>query len=156
MQGWRLEAWTKCSLSPPVTSFYGMTHQRILCTYIPCEGPKTREYPRVYQSKHPMIIPIKLCPITEIAFFLLTSPPCASPAAGVWSMTNVVAQSIQATSPELNVGCDSQQIRPTPSTNGPSHSNVAFQDERLRVFLTVRGVEGCGISPKKDDAKKQR
>ena len=101
-----------------------------------------------------MIIPIKLCPITEIAFFLLTSPPCASPAAGVWSMTNVVAQSIQATSPELNVGCDSQQIRPTPSTNGPSHSNVAFQDEWLRVFLQYTGWrEGLWISPKRTTRK---
>ena len=47
-----------------------------------------------------MTTPMNACPMTDMAFFRRTSPPWAKPAAGVCSMTKVVAQSI------LKSGCD--------------------------------------------------
>ena len=73
-------------------------------------GPKVREKPTVNQRSEPMASPVNVCISMLRAFFLRMIPACASPSAGVWSITKVEAMIMKAVSPSLMGWQETSQV----------------------------------------------
>mmetsp|Transcript_5071 Transcript_5071/g.10538 ORF Transcript_5071/g.10538 Transcript_5071/m.10538 type:complete len:202 (-) Transcript_5071:7-612(-) len=63
-------------------------------------GPNTIEKPNTYHASASCPAPDTICVIIDITFLIRISPACASPIAGVCSITNVVENNINEVSPE--------------------------------------------------------